>query len=148
MPVKHGPKGMHGVVATGYPFPTNSFRAQAIKVVDGDTVDLFVDTGFHGYHLLRVRVLAIDTAELHDKDEDQRSLARQAKKVVQELLECEEPTTQVDLNRWPLRIETRKADSFGRWLARITLVRDGEEINLASELLELGLAEPYKRRQR
>ena len=129
-----------------YSYPTSSLRAQPTKVVDGDTADLFVDTGFHGYHLMRFRFLDIDTPEMNSRDPEERLAAREAKEFVQEVFDCFKKTTQVDLAHWPLRIETSKdPDSFGRWLAKIYYTKDGAERSVNAELLKEGLAEPYKK---
>lgn len=128
-----------------YPFQTTSFRAQPLRVIDGDTADLFIDSGFRGYHQFRVRFLDIDTPELNSKDEDERAKAKEAKELVQDLLDCFERTTIVDLAHWPLRIETEKdPDNFGRWLARIFFTDDGVERGVNAELLNAGLAKPYE----
>jgi len=128
-----------------YPYQIPSLRAQALRVVDGDTADLFVDTGFRGYHCFRFRFLDIDTPELNSRNEEEREKAKEAKELVQDLLDCFERTTVVDLAHWPLRIETAEdPDNFGRWLARIFFTDDGVERGVNAELLSAGLAEPYK----
>ncbi|MFQ5352340.1 MAG: thermonuclease family protein [Candidatus Binatia bacterium] len=115
-------------------------------MVDGDTADLFVDTGFHGYHLFRFRFLDIDTPELNSSDEDKRAKAKDAKKFVQDLFDTFEKTTKIDLAYWPLRIETVKdPDNFGRWLARIFITTDFGESSVNAELIERGLAVPYEK---
>ena len=129
-----------------YPFPTSSCRAQPLYVVDGDTADLFVDTGFRGYHLFRFRFLDIDTPELNSRDEEERARAKEAKTFVQDLFDTFDKTWTVDLKAWPLRIETEKdPDSFGRWLARIFFTDDGVERSVNAELLKEGLAVPYEK---
>jgi micrococcal nuclease len=129
-----------------YSYPIPSLRAQPLKVVDGDTADLFVDVGFRGYQIGRFRFLGIDTPELNDKDEDQRAKAKEAKQLVQDLLDCFEKTTKVDLAHWPLRIETAKdPDNFGRWLATIYFTTDFGEQSVNTELLDRGLAVPYEK---
>jgi micrococcal nuclease len=130
-----------------YSYPTTSLRAQPLKVVDGDTADLFVDLGFRAYRVDRFRFLDIDTPELNDEDEENRTKAKEAKEVVQSLLGCSEKTTKVDLAHWPLRIETAKnPDGFGRWLARIYFTTRGDiEVSVNAELLAAGLAVPYEK---
>jgi len=129
-----------------YPFPPSSLRAQPLYVVDGDTADLFVDTGLRGYHLLRFRFLGIDTPELRSRDEEERKRAKEAKAFVQDLLETFEKTWDVNLKHWPLRIETAKdPDSFGRWLAQIFFTDDGIEKSVNAELLNAGLAVVYEK---
>lgn len=129
-----------------YAFPSKIWRAQPLKVVDGDTADLFVDHGYQGYHVGRYRFLDIDTPEMNARDTGERVRAREAKALVQEVLDCFEKTTKVDLAFWPLRIETEKnPDSFGRWLARIFWTDDDGEHCVNAELLDKGLAEPYEK---
>ena len=128
-----------------YPFLTEVWRAQPTYVVDGDSVHLFVDTGFYGYKLLKFRFLDIDTAELRGGTDESKALAQEAKAMVQELLDCFEKTWKVDLKYWPIRIETAKADSFGRWLARLFFLRDGKEVSVNGELMQANLAVPYEK---
>ncbi len=114
-------------------------------VVDGDTADLFVDRGFHHFNVERFRFLDIDTPELRDKDVKKRAKAKDAKAMVQDLLDTFERTHTVHLKTWPLRIETdQDPDNFGRWLCRIFFTIDGVERSVNSELLLAGLARPYK----
>jgi len=97
-----------------YTYPNGVFRARCLKVVDGDTMDLYVDVGFHSYRKERFRLAGIDTPELRDRDSKKRELAREAKEFALQTLD---PTSQKD---WPLRIETEKdPDNFGRYICRI-----------------------------
>ena len=133
-----------------YEFLSTIWRAQPLYVVDGDTVDLFVDRGFHHYNKERFRFLDIDTDELRDRDPEKRASAKEAKAMVQDLLDTFEKTWDVNLKTWPLRIESAPdgdPDNFGRYLARIffKVEKDGEvvELSLNAELLREGLAKPY-----
>ena len=129
-----------------YPFVSTVWRAQPLYVVDGDTVDLFVDRGFHHYSIGRFRFLDIDTPELNSRDDEERDKAKSAKSFVQGLLDTSEKTSKVDLKVWPLSIETAKdPDSFGRWLCRIFFTDDMGEMSVNAMLLERGLAVPYRK---
>lgn len=129
-----------------YPYLTSGNRAQCVRVVDGDTAYLFIDTGYHGYRLESCRFLDIDTPELNSSDEGQREKANLAKQLVQDMLDAEQTNWSVHLKEWPLRIETAKEpDSFGRWLARIFFKKDGEEHSVNAILLEEKLAVPYEK---
>ena len=89
------------------------YRARCTRVVDGDTVDMEVDVGFRVTAKIRFRLLAVDTPELRDRDETERARAKEAKKAVEGFL-----LRDFD-EKYPLKIYTTKADSFGRWLCRI-----------------------------
>lgn len=94
-----------------------SYEATVLNVVDGDTVDLDIDLGFHTHlHNVRCRLIGIDTPETRGKKKCEAGLA--AKNLV----------TQELLNQ-KVRIRSYKAtdvdsDSFGRWLVRIYLTDD------------------------
>lgn len=73
------------------------------RVVDGDTVDLLVDVGFHLTAVQRFRLLGVDTPERGEPGWSEATAA---------------------LNRWlyesdELRVISRKSDSFGRWLGDV-----------------------------
>lgn len=131
----------------GYEFVPPKWRAQCLYVVDGDTVDLFVDKGTREYGLYRFRLIGIDTPELRGKKADPEP-AKEAKEAVIKMLRApaREDRWHVDLKTWPCLVQTQKAksDSFGRWLADLWVRDDeGNEIHVNGELLEMGLAEPY-----
>lgn len=126
----------------GYEFPGGIFRAQCSRVVDGDTVDLYVDAGFHNFHRGRFRIFGIDTHELNSKDPVERAKALEAKiKMIEWLRPPSDPL--VVSAEWSLQVTVRKdPDSFGRWLATIGT----EQVtNVGDELIRLGLAVPYVR---
>lgn len=109
--------------------PSYTYRAICTRVIDGDTVQLTIDLGFRMTTEQRIRLLAVDTPELNDRDVSKRDQAKIAHARVEELLLGETVT-----------IATQKADSFGRWLARIELP-DGSD--LGETLVSEGLASRY-----
>lgn len=115
------------------------YRARCTKVVDGDTIDVTVDLGFHLTATMRLRLWGINTAEMHDKDPILRKQAQDAK----DLVALRVPRGE----SWELRIETLKdPDVFGRWLAKVWYTTDGEtEVMLNDELIAAGLAVPFRR---
>ncbi len=101
------------------------YRVLAVrKVVDGDTVDLVLDVGFHLTTMLRFRLLGVDTPERGQRG------AAEATAFVTDWLAAAAGLT----------AHTRKADSFGRWLADLV---DDEGRSLSQALLESGHAQPY-----
>lgn len=84
--------------------------------VDGDTFDVFVDCGFNEYRYMTVRLLGVDTPETNRAVSREDGLA--AKQLVQRLMPV---GARVLLHTRPDR------DSFGRYLARVTL-EDGTDL--------------------
>lgn len=116
-----------------------AYSARVVRWVDGDTVDLRVDLGFHLFAETRFRLYGIDTPERGQKNHDQ------AKALCESLA-----PVGVDVF-----IRTHKdADKYGRWLADITAAATingavaidldtATGINVNSRLVEFGLAVPY-----
>jgi len=113
-----------------------------MRVVDGDTVDLQVDLGFHMKADLRFRLLGVDTPELRprkgteEERAEERKRAQEAKAYVQEWMDER-------AGEWPLLIKTQKADGFGRWLAEIYC--EDYQLSLSDQLIQVGLGEVYEK---
>lgn len=103
---------------------TFKYRADIDRVVDGDTVDVWVDLGFRIKTHQRLRLFGIDTPE-----RGQENWA-EAKAYLEKLLPKGSFAT----------IETEKGDKYGRWIATIVNV-DGEDVN--KSMIDSGLAKYY-----
>jgi micrococcal nuclease len=128
-----------------------SYRAQCLNVVDGDTVDLFVDLGFRMYTKARFRLARINTPELNSADPAVVARAQQAREFVKQALTVL-AVASFDANSWNLRIVPEKsADEYGRWLAEIFYLLPAVpgavpvEVSLNQQLLDHGLAILYKK---
>lgn len=104
------------------------YNARIINVVDGDTVDMLVDLGFHTYIKDRFRLSGINTAEMNSTDAVERKLAQDAKEWMMSFLNKD------------VVIKSMKKDKYGRYLAYI--YKDSE-ISLNDQMLSLGLAKVY-----
>lgn len=122
------------------------YRARLARVVDGDTVDLWVDRGFRDYTERRFRLLGVNAAEMHAKDAAEREKAQAAKEWLETTLgvameRAVELWVQDSAGPWPFLIRTEKADAFGRWLADIWI----GDVNVSVAMLAAGHAKPYER---
>jgi len=108
------------------------FPAKVLRVVDGDTIDLLIDCGFDIHTKQRVRLARVDTPEVRG---DERPEGLKASAFVKELLGSVEQVL----------VTTEKGKGkYGRYIAEIDVVKDGENINLNDRLLAEGLAEEYE----
>ena len=98
------------------------YTAEVDRVVDGDTVDVFIDMGFYLYQRVRIRLLGVDTPERGHEDWSAATLA------LSELIE----TAEEDDKRFWLR--THKTGKYGRWLG--TLVSYNKEIAVNMTMAE------------
>lgn len=107
--------------------PVYSYHAVIMRVVDGDTVDLEVDLGFHNKTKIRTRVYGVNAPEVST---DAGKVARDR---TREYLPIGSPVT----------VQTYKdpGDKYGRWLAVIYKV--GSSDSLGEWLIKEGLAVPY-----
>jgi len=122
-------------------FDAHTRQARAIRIVDGDTLDLEIDLGFRVSLNERVRLLGVDTPELRSSDPEERLRAKEAKELV--AIWCMHSADGKKASDWPLVVRSRKTGKYGRWLARIWRISDGQE--LGRYLLDEGLGELYLR---
>lgn len=111
------------------------YEAHLVRVIDGDTVELRVDVGFHTYVQKKFRVLGVDTPELRGGTEETKAKAREARDYVIKKL----------VNAVGLVVRTQKPDSFGRWLADIEIQMETYKESLAEALIDAGLGERVER---
>jgi micrococcal nuclease len=97
-------------------------NATVLNVVDGDTLDAFVDCGYNIWTKQRFRLLGIDTPERGQLGFKEATAYVEERVLGKDVL-----------------IQSSKSDSFGRYLA--TVFYEGHTINL--ELLEKGHAVAY-----
>ena len=119
------------------------YQARAVRVVDGDTLDVTIDRGMHDYSVERLRLLGVNAPETNKAATRKAGLA--AAEFVREWLaaharELDGPVPGVDPERWPLIVRTEKSDTFGRYLADVEC-RAGHGLNAA--LVERGHAIPF-----
>jgi len=104
------------------------YKAEIVKVVDGDTVDVIVDLGFRITTHQRLRLKNIDTPELRSSNALEREHAKRAKWFVEGL---------IDHYGWKCLIRTEKTGKYGRWIAEVEF-SDG--VMLSEALEENGFA--------
>ncbi|MCH9845298.1 MAG: thermonuclease family protein [Alphaproteobacteria bacterium] len=108
----------------GFDFAPTTYRAEIIRVIDGDTIEARIFIFPQLQAIYKVRLADIDTPELKGKCPQETQRAKQAKAYLQTLLP---PKSEVTLHI------NDKFDSFGRILAQMHHDRHG---NIAALLLE------------
>lgn len=104
------------------------FDARLLDVIDGDTLDMQLDLGFGIYHDQRLRLQAVDTAEIHfvahDSDEYRQGMEHKA--FVEDWL-----SAAADGDEWPFVVLTREFSrgDYGRALAYVFRKTDDAELN-------------------
>lgn len=102
-----------------------TYRAEVMRVIDGDTVELEVDCGFRLKFRDRFRLASINAPE---KD------ASSTNYLIQLLSNPDSGSYNT------FTIQTTKPDKYGRWLVTI-LSADGSSIN--QKMIDAGHAIPY-----
>jgi len=114
--------------------PRYHYRCHLRDVIDGDTVELEVELGFHARLTVRVRLEGIDTPELRGKTFDERRRAQDAQALVAQWCEAR-------ADRIILRTVRDGRDKFGRLLATLIDQDTGETVQ--DSLIAAKLAVPY-----
>ena len=108
------------------------YSAEVTRVVDGDTVDAFVDLGFDMHSKQRVRLYGINTPEVRtrDKAEKKAVLAAMARK--QEILSESK-------NKCVIKTRLDRKGKYGRVLGVIYV----DDCDLNAKLIKEGHAKKY-----
>jgi len=101
-----------------------------VKIYDGDTIHVDIEDwpAIIGKNI-GVRVLGIDAPEMHDKNEEIKKKANEAKALATDTL----------LSAKEVRLKNIGRDKYFRILAEVW----ADDVNLADVMLESGLAKPY-----
>jgi micrococcal nuclease len=112
--------------------PPYQYAAEAVRVVDGDTIDVILDFGFSLKQKMRLRLSGIDTPELNSKDEEERAKAQLAKAFVKKAVFIDGAAESEDglYHSRELIVKTIKTRSgkerqtFGRYVAEVYIKDD------------------------
>ena len=114
------------------------YKIKLDRVIDGDTVDAYIDLGFDVSVKKRIRFMGINTPESRTRDLEEKARGLAAKERVQELLEgCEN-----------IKLTSHGVGKYGRCLGElfIDIVDDREKLTLESVnqlLIKEGHAKEY-----
>lgn len=115
------------------------WQAKLAKVIDGDTVDMYLDTGFHTVRKERIRLAGVNAPEIEKETKDAGLMSKHF---------VEGWTGTIPLpggEEYPFIVETFKTDSFGRYIGKIwfkdAFFAGGK--NLSEVLLDNSLAVPF-----
>jgi micrococcal nuclease len=116
------------------------WQARALRVIDGDTLDVELDVGFNSRRIERVRLANVNTPETKGAT---RAAGLDAMSFTLDWISQHRSHTDGAIKTfpaWPFTVETFKADSFGRYIATISNTA-GESLNDA--LIAAGHAVPF-----
>ena len=98
-----------------------NYKTKLVKVIDGDTIVLDVDLGFHITARETIRLLNVDAPETRTLDLVEKARGNKVKDLVSHVL-----TGASDIE-----LMSKKQDKYGRWLG--VVIVDGHNLN---ELVE------------
>jgi len=108
------------------------YEAELIRVVDGDTIDAWIDLGFDITIRRRIRLWGINAPETRTLDLEEKAEGKVAKARLEEIL---------SINRGSFSVKSIGVDKYGRCLGEIYL----QDVNINKQLLAEGLVEVYKK---
>ena len=101
------------------------YNAQVIKVIDGDTLDLFIDLGFKVGFNTRIRMIGIDTPEKW------HPYGKVVKAYLQQILEGQ-----------TIYLDVTKKDKYGRYLG-VVYLNESDEVSVNQMLINENMAKAY-----
>ena len=114
------------------------YRGKLDRVVDGDTIDAYIDVGFDIWLKKRIRFNGIDTWECRTRDLAEKAKGLEAKARLIELLD------KVSAKPGYFRIRSFGLGKYGRLLGEIFIMdKDDNQISINEKLVEEGHAYVY-----
>jgi micrococcal nuclease len=114
------------------------YRGKLDRVVDGDTIDAYIDVGFDIWLKKRVRFNGIDTWESRTRNLEEKAKGLEAKARLIELLD------KVSAKPGYFRIRSFGLGKYGRLLGEIFIMdKDNNQISINDKLIEEGHAYVY-----
>jgi micrococcal nuclease len=108
------------------------YSAEVTRVVDGDTVDAFVDLGFDMHSKQRVRLYGINTPEVRTRDKAEKKAGLAAMARLQEML-------RESKNKCVIKTRLDRKGKYGRVLGVIYV----DDCDLNAKLIKEGHAKKY-----
>ena len=108
------------------------YSAEVTRVVDGDTVDAFVDLGFDMHSKQRVRLYGINTPEIRTRDKVEKKAGLAAMARLQEML-------RESKNKCVIKTRLDRKGKYGRVLGVLYV----DECDLNTKLVKEGHAKRY-----
>ena len=110
------------------------YNGTLVKVLDGDTIDCYIDLGFDLKIKKRIRYMGIDTWESRTRDLEEKKKGLEAKAYVKDLLE--------NSDEGKFSIISHGVGKYGRVLGELFV--KGHETSVNKLLLENGHAYVYE----
>tara|TARA_R110000824_G_scaffold336557_1_gene523069 strand:+ start:119 stop:469 length:351 start_codon:yes stop_codon:yes gene_type:complete len=107
------------------------YDAKLIRVVDGDTIDAWIDLGFDITVRRRIRLWGINAPETRTLDLNEKTEGIMAKDRLIEIL---------DIDKGAFKLRSQHVDKYGRCLGEIYI----QEININKQLLAEGIVDVYE----
>lgn len=95
-----------------------NFKAELIRILDGDTIEVNIDLAFKMFHRRTIRLLGFDAAETRTKDMNEKAKGMEQKFWMQAEMSQHKH----------LIVQTVKMDNFGRYLGWV-FDPEGNNIN-------------------
>jgi len=106
------------------------YQALCVKVIDGDTIEAFIDLGFDLWIRKRIRLFGISAPETRTKNLEEKQKGIAAKGFLRLLLET---------NNYEFTLISRGVGKYGRCLGELYI----KDVNINSLLLLEGHATKY-----
>jgi len=106
------------------------YNAKVKKIVDGDTLDAYIDLGFNVWVTKRIRLMGIDTPESRTRDLTEKRYGKGAKHRLVEILEMND-------NKFTVR--SHGTGKFGRVLGEMLI----GDLNINEQMVKEGHAVAY-----
>ena len=110
------------------------------RIIDGDTVDLWINLGFSTYVKKRIRLYGINAPERRPRDLEEKARGIEAKQRLAELLsEGQATTVKCAQHDWRVDLDSHELGKYGRVLGTLWV----KDVDINRQLVIEGFASEY-----
>ena len=119
------------------------YRCSLDRVIDGDTIDVYIDLGFDVMTRKRCRLLGIDTPESRTSDKEEKKYGLQSKQKLKEWCLKAVASDKDDIHLELRCVKGKTNDKYGRVLGEVWIIDGDQENNVNRWLCENHYAVAY-----
>lgn len=114
------------------------YRVTIDRVVDGDTVDCWIDLGFNTQVFKRVRFVGINAPETRTRDKEEKARGLKTKEWLRNKIDPKFIGYESDII-----LQSYGLGKYGRVLGELYYMKNNKKVSINKEMLKLKLVEEY-----
>ena len=114
------------------------YRVTIDRVVDGDTVDCWIDLGFNTQVFKRVRFLGVNAPETRTRNKEEKAKGLKTKEWLKQKIDPQYAGSETEVI-----LQSHGLGKYGRVLGELYIMKNNKKVSINKEMLRLKLVKEY-----